>query len=52
MVQPEIRSFALPLRSPVNHRPFDSAKNANRFEKCNVLGNGKCELSVIQEGRN
>ena len=22
--------------------PFDGAKNANRFEKCNVFGNGKC----------
>ena len=30
--------------------PFDSAKNANCFEKCNVFGNGKCELSAIQEG--
>ena len=32
--------------------PFDSAKNANCFEKCDVFGNGKCELSAIQEGRN
>ena len=49
-MQPEIRSFALLLRSPVNHAiNFDSAKNANRFEKCNVFGNGKCELSAIQE---
>ena len=27
-------------------------KNANCFEDCNVFGNGKCELSAIQEGRN
>ena len=27
-------------------------KNANCFEECNVFGNGKCELSAIQEGRN
>ena len=31
---------------PLSITPFDSAKNANRFEKCNVLGNGKCELSA------
>ena len=39
---------------PLSIAPFDmySAKNANRFEKCNVFGNGKCELSAIQEGRN
>ena len=35
---------------PLSITPFDSAKNANRFEKCNVFGNGKCELSAIQEG--
>ena len=52
-VQPEIRSFVLLLRSAVT--PFDSAnftKNANCFEECNVFGNGKCELSTNQEGRN
>ena len=52
-VQPEIRSFVLLLRSLVT--PFDSAnftKNANYFEECNVFGNGECELSAIQEGRN
>ena len=27
---------------PLSITPFDSAKNANRFEKCNVFGNGKC----------
>ena len=27
-------------------------KNGNCFEECNVFGNGKCELSAIQEGRN
>ena len=27
-------------------------KNANCFEECNVFGNGKCELSAIEEGRN
>ena len=32
---------------PLSITPFDSAKNANRFEKCNVFGNGKCELSAI-----
>ena len=37
---------------PLSITPFDSAKNANRFEKCNVFGNGKCELSAIQERRN
>ena len=35
---------------PLSITPFDSAKNANCFEKCNVFGNGKCELSAIQEG--
>ena len=51
-VQPEIRSFVSVLRSPVT--PFDRSKtkNANCFEECNVFGNGKCELSAIQEGRN
>ena len=28
----------------------EATKNANCFEECNVFGNGKCELSVIQEG--
>ena len=52
-MQPEIRSFALLLRSPVNHAMWcDSAKNANCSEKCNVFGNGKCELSANQEGKN
>ena len=40
MVQPEIRSFVLLLRTPVT--PLDSAnftKNANCFEECNVFGN-------------
>ena len=37
---------------PLSTTPFDSAKNANRFEKCNVFGNGKCEFSANQEGRN
>ena len=51
-VQLESRSFVSVLRSPVT--PFDRSKtkSANCFEKCNVLGNGKCELSTIQEGRN
>ena len=52
--QPEIRSFVLLLRSPVT--PFDSSgnftKNANCFEECNIFGNGMCELSAIQDGRN
>ena len=50
-VQPEIRSFVSVLRSPVT--PFDRSKtkNANCFEECNVFGNGKCDLSAIQEGR-
>ena len=34
------------------HAQFDSAKNANGFEECNVFGNGKCELNAIKEGRN
>ena len=37
---------------PLSITPFDSEKNANHFEKCNVFGSGKCELSAIQEGRN
>ena len=49
-VQPEIRSFVSVLRSPVT--PFDRSKtkNANCFEERNVFGNGKCELSALQEG--
>ena len=35
---------------PLSITPFDSAKNANRFEKCNVFGNGKCDVSAIREG--
>ena len=27
---------------PLSITPFDSAKDANRFQKCNVFGNGKC----------
>ena len=50
-MQPDIQSFALVLW-PLSITPFDRAKNANRVEKCNVFGNGKCELSAIQEGRN
>ena len=34
------------------HAPFDSAKNANCFEECNVFGNGKCELNALKERRN
>ena len=45
--------FVSVLRSPVT--PFDRGKtksanftkNGNCFEECNVLGNGKCELSAI-----
>ena len=37
---------------PLSITPFDSEKSANCFEKCSVFGNGKCELSAIQEGRN
>ena len=50
-VQPEIRSFDSVLWSSVT--PFDRSKtkNANRFKDCNAFGNGKCELSAIQEGR-
>ena len=33
---------------PLSFTPFDSAKNANCFERCNVFGSGKCELSTIQ----
>ena len=28
-----------------------AANDAYCFEECNVFGNGKCELSAIQEGR-
>ena len=59
-MQPKIRLFVSELRSPVT--PFDRgktiaksayfAKNAHCFEKCNVFGNGKCELSATKEGRN
>ena len=48
--QPENQLFVLLLGSPVT--PFDCAKNANCFEECNVFGNGKCELSAVQEGSN
>ena len=37
---------------PLSITPFDSAKNTNCFEKCNVFGNGKCELSAFQKVRN
>ena len=52
LVQPEIRSLVSVLRSPVT--PFDRSKtkNANCFEERNVFGNGKCDLSALQEGRN
>ena len=48
-MQPEIRSFVSVLRSHVT--PFDRSKTkkANCFEECSVFGNGKCELSAIQE---
>ena len=36
---------------PLSITPFDSAKNANCFEKRNVFGNAKCEFSAIQEGK-
>ena len=57
-LKPEIRSFVSVLRFPVT-QPFDRGKtksanftkNGNCFEECNVLGNGKCELSAIQEGK-
>ena len=44
-----IVSFAVSIPC---HAPFDSAKNANCFEECNVFGNRKCELNAIEEGRN
>ena len=50
-VQPEIRSFVSLLRTPVTL--FDSAnftKNANCFERCNVLGHGKCEAQRHSRG--
>ena len=37
---------------PLSITPFDSAKNTNCFEKCNVFGNGKFELSAFQKVRN
>ena len=50
-VQHEIRSFVSVLLSPVT--PFDRSKTKKGtcFEECNVFGNGKCELSAIQQGR-
>ena len=51
----EIRSVVSVLRSHAT-QPFDRGKtksanftkNGNCFEECNVLGNGKCELSPIE----
>ena len=37
---------------PLSITPFDSAKNTICFKKCNVFGNGKCELSAFQKVRN
>ena len=51
-VQPEIRSFVSVLRSPVTPFARSKTKNANCFEERNVFGNGKCELSALQERRN
>ena len=48
-VQPEIRLFALLLRTPVT--PFDSAnftKNANCFEQCNVLATESVNSAPIK----
>ena len=42
----------LVLRSPVTLFDRSKTKNANCFEERNVFGNGKCELSALQEGRN
>ena len=38
--------------NPLSVTPFDSAKKTNCFEKWNVFGNGKCELSAFQKVRN
>ena len=35
---------------PLSRHLTEATKNANCFEECNVFGNGKCELSAIQEG--
>ena len=52
----EGQSFVSVLRSPVT-QPFDKGKtnlsanftkNGNCFEECNVLGDGKSELSAIK----
>ena len=48
----EIRSFVLLLRTLSRHLTVRITKNAKCFEECNVFGNGKCELSANQEGRN
>ena len=51
MVQPEIRSFVLLLRSPVT--PFDSAnftKNANCFEECSVLATESVNSAPFKRG--
>ena len=35
---------------PLSRHLTEATKNANCFEERNVFGNGKCELSAIQEG--
>ena len=35
---------------PLSRHLTEATKKANCFEECNVFGNGKCELSAIQEG--
>ena len=36
--------------NPLSITPFDSAKNANRFEKCNVLATESVNLAPIKRG--
>ena len=48
-MQAEIRSFALLLRSPVNHA-IDSAKNANRFESATFLATESVNSAPIKRG--
>ena len=49
-VQPENRSFVSRCFDSLSYHLTEATKNANCFEECNVFGNGKSELSAIQEG--
>ena len=51
-MQPEVRSFCFGASIPCHAFDRSKTKNANCFGKRNLFGNGKCELSPLQEGRN